>query len=193
MEQVRDFLRKAINVITRPYMRILPGQLAFFCIMSLIPLVALIGAIADYFSLSLESIEEITAVLPIDIFNLTSSEFYGEGLNFNIIVFFVSAFILASNGTHSVIITADEIYNNHDEKIFHKRLKAILMTFVFVWLFIFLLAVTVFGDYFFQFLYATISSKKTVDFFYNSFNFLKLPLSILLVYISIKKLYKKAI
>ncbi len=190
MEQVRKFLKKAINIISRPYMRILPGQLAFFCIMSLIPLLALIGAIANYFSLSFDSIKEITDFLPIDIFNLFTSNIYGEGLNFNIVVFFVSTFLLASNGTYSVIITANEIYNCHDEDIISKRIKAIAMTFVFVGLFFFLLAVTVFGDYFFQFLSQISLNKKAVTFIYSCFNYLKVPLSIVLIYFNIKGLYK---
>ncbi len=190
MEQVRDFLKKAISVISKPYMRILPGQLAFFCIMSLIPLVALIGSLADYFSLSLESVKEITAFLPIDVFNLVTSNVYGEGLNFNIIIFFVSAFLLASNGTHSVIITANEIYNCHNDNLIERRIKAITMTFVLVGIFFFLLAFAVFGDLFFVLLEEYAPNKIAVQFLHKCFSFLKMPLSVVLIYFNVRSLYK---
>ena len=57
MERVRKFLKKVIFVVQKRYMRVLPGQLAFFTVLSLIPLVAVVGTLATYFSLSLNSLE----------------------------------------------------------------------------------------------------------------------------------------
>ena len=50
IERVRNFLKKVMMYIARPYMRILPGQLAFFFVVSLIPLIALVGTIAGCIS-----------------------------------------------------------------------------------------------------------------------------------------------
>ena len=58
MEQVSKFFKKVISLIKRPEMRILPGNLAFFFVMSLIPIVALIGVVASKFSISFDSIKE---------------------------------------------------------------------------------------------------------------------------------------
>lgn len=194
MEQVRNFLKRAISIINRPYMRILPGQLAFFCIMSLIPIIALLGSLANYFSISLDSIKEITTnILPIDLSTLfTSSAVNGKGLNFNIIVFFLTAFILASNGMHSVIITSNEIYNYQSGGVIERRIKAIAMTFVLVGLLFFLLAIMVFGDLFFKILGEYATNKKAVEIFYTSYNYLKVPLSLVLIYFNIKQLYLMA-
>lgn len=190
MKQVKEVLLNASKIVTHSYMRILPGQLAFFCMMSLIPLVALIGAICEAFSLSLDSISDILSLLPIDIFNLTDSTVAGEGLNFNIVIFFISAFILASNGTHSVIITADEIYNNSNSAILSRRVKAIIMIMIFVGIFFFLLIFTVLGDYFFKILEVYAPNKGAVHIFKSTFNFLKIPLLILLIYFNIRLIYK---
>lgn len=194
MMQVREFLKRTIDIIKRPYMRILPGQLAFFSIMSLIPLIALVGSIANYFSLSLDSIKNVTSsILPIDLSTLFTSEAVsGKGLNFNIIIFFISAFILASNGTHSVIITANEIYNYQEEGILARRLKAIAMIFVLVGLLFFLLAVTVFGDLFFEVLKEYATNQTAVSIFQQIYDYLKMPLSIVLIYFNIKQLYQMA-
>ena len=65
MKRARDFLKKVIAIIRRPEMRILPGQLAFFFVLSLIPLVALVGTIGSKFGLSIDSIEGIGTVVKI--------------------------------------------------------------------------------------------------------------------------------
>ena len=194
MEQVREFLKRTINIIKRPYMRTLPGQLAFFIMMSLIPLAALIGSIANYFSLSLDSIKDITiSILPMDLSTLfTTSTVSGEGLNFNIIIFFISAFLLASNGMHSVIITSNEIYNYHDEGILGRRIKAVAMTFVLVSLLFFLLVIIVFGDLLFQIMMDYNTKSDAITILYNIYNYLKLPLSITLIYFNVKQLYQMA-
>ena len=194
MEQARTFFHKVFSIIKRPEMRILPGQLAFFCIMSLIPIIALLGSLANYFSISLDSIKEITSnILPIDLSTLfTSSAISGEGLNFNIIIFFITAFILASNGMHSVIITSNEIYNYPCEGVIERRLKAIAMTFVLVCLLFFLLAIIVFGDLFFDILREYATNKKAVDLFHSIYDYLKLPLSLVLIYFNVKQLYLMA-
>ena len=44
--KARKFAKKMIDMITSPEMRVLPGQLAFFIVMALIPLVAIIRVIA---------------------------------------------------------------------------------------------------------------------------------------------------
>ena len=58
MERVRRGLKKVITYISRPEMRVLPGQLAFFFVVSLIPLIALIGTMAGYFSVSADKVEQ---------------------------------------------------------------------------------------------------------------------------------------
>ena len=193
MERVREFLKNAILIINRPYMRILPGQLAFFSLMSLIPMVALIGSITEYFSLSTDFIKSISSSLPVDFVSLFyTSSINGNGLNFNMIVFFITAFLLASNGMHSVIIAANLIYGYKDEGLIMRRVKAIGMTFVVVGLIFFLLIISVFGDLFFKILVMYAKNRNAAIFFRDCFNFLKVPLSIFLIYFNIKSLYLMA-
>ena len=46
MEKVRKFFKKLFYIVGKPYMRVLPGQLAFFTVLSLVPLIAILGTIA---------------------------------------------------------------------------------------------------------------------------------------------------
>ena len=125
IEQVRGFLKKVLKYISKPEMRVLPGQLAFFMVVSLIPLLALVGTIAGYLSVSTDkTFQMLDTILPFTITENLVSFASGKGMTFNIAVFFISAFILASNGCHSMIITSNEIYyfstnqSNYDDLYF---------------------------------------------------------------------------
>lgn len=190
MEKVRSFFKKVIEIVVRPEMRILPGQLAFFFVISLIPLVALIGAICSSLSISLESFEvTLNQILPGNVGNILITVATNEGLNFNIGVFFISAFILASNGTNSIINVSNEIYKLKSKDFIRRRLKAIIMTFVLVVLLIFILLVPVFGDSIFAILQQQLSNEKLITFLNNIYQLAKYPLSIIIIYFNIKLIY----
>ena len=127
-KKMKIFLRRVISIIKLPEMRILPGQLAFFLVISIIPLIALVGAIGSEFGLPATSIKEILeSVVPSDVINyLIPANNGGDLFNFNMIVFFIAAFILASNGTYSIINTSNEIYKVKDSSELKRRGKAIL-------------------------------------------------------------------
>ena len=42
MEKARDYVLKTFKYLMKPEMRILPGQLAFFIVMTIIPIIALV-------------------------------------------------------------------------------------------------------------------------------------------------------
>lgn len=189
MERVRRVIKKTLKYISRPEMRVLPGQLAFFFVLSLIPLVALVGTIASYFSISPTTISDLlSSILPFDINEGMLAFVSGKGMTFNIAVFFISAFILASNGTHSMIIASNEIYKVKDDNIIRRRLKAIWMTFILVLLLLFLLIVPVYGMTIFDALTQgletdAINTARTI------YKILQYPISLGLVYYNIKLLY----
>ena len=56
MEKARVFFSKFISLMRKPELRILPGQLAFFLVLSLVPLIALIGTIAGALSIPVGTI-----------------------------------------------------------------------------------------------------------------------------------------
>ena len=162
--KIRIFIRKVISIIKLPEMRILPGHLAFFLVISIIPLIALVGAIGSNFGLPATSIKELLdSVVPQDIINyLIPSGNTNNLLSFNMIVFFSAAFILASNGTYSIINTSNQIYKIKDKGELSKRLKAILMVIILVILLLFLILVPAFGDILIKLLTTSILSKTSL-------------------------------
>ena len=171
-------------------MRVLPGQLAFFFVLSLIPLIALIGAIASRFSIPLEALDEyLLSAIPGTISEMLLNTPVQNDMNFNIFVFFFSAFLLASNGTHSMIITSNEIYKIKSDNVIRRRLKAIGMTFILVGIFLFLILVPVYGDTIIGIIRKTSANQTFVNIIYRIYQIIKYPISILVVYLNIKLLY----
>lgn len=190
MERVTGAFKKVLSIITKPEMRVLPGQLAFFFVLSIIPIIALIGAIFSKFSIPIEALDEyLLSALPGSVSELLLNTVANQVLNFNIFVFFFSAFVLASNGPHSMIITSNEIYKIKSDNVIKRRLKAVGMTFILVGIFLFLILVPVCGDTIFGLLRETSKNQSFIDFLYHIYQIIKYPLSILVVYFNIKLLY----
>lgn len=190
MEKVRSYIRKVIKIVVRPEMRILPGQLAFFFVVSTIPLIALLGAIASSFSVPIEPIKEALSITtPTGVDKLLIGALASNGMNFNMGAFFISAFILASNGTNSIINASNEIYKIKPKSFFRRRTKAIIMTFLLLTLLTFLLLVPVFGDTIFNVIKEQIINEKATRFIYNIYQLAKYPISLIIIYYNIKLLY----
>ena len=192
MKKAREIFRKLINLISKPEMRILPGQLAFFLVMSIVPMIALIGTIAIKLNIPTSLITlTINETVPSKFANILTSMITGEGLNFNITVFFISAFFLASNGTHSMIVTSNAIYGIKDRGFIRRRVKAVIMTFFIVFLFTFILIFPLFGTTIINILDLLTKSSITskIQFIIN---ILRGPLSWLIIFVIIKILYSMA-
>lgn len=190
MEKARNFTKKIFKLLMKPEMRILPGQLAFFLVMTLIPMVALIATIAANLSISTDSIRiAINSSVPPGIASILNSIMAGDGINFNIIVFYLSGFILASNGAYSMINTSNEIYKVEPSNIVSRRLKAITMTFVLVGIFLFLIIVPIFGSSIFNILKELTGDSVIIQIIREMLVILKYPLILIILFINIKLMY----
>lgn len=186
----KKFLKRVTETINRPEMRILPGQLAFFFVLSMIPLIALMGTIAGQLSISIDSIEEmIQSSLPKQIIDLITPVISAKSVDVNLIIFYISAFLLASNGTHSMIIASNSIYKVEDSGYLNRRIKALIMTIILVLLLIFVVIVPAFGDTIIDFIIKFIPQVRIKEIIETIYQILKYPISIILIYMNIKLLY----
>ena len=188
--RAREFVRKAIAIIKRPDMRILPGQLAFFLVLSMIPLLALVGTIGSKLGLSMTSFRNaLESTVPDAVINTLFPADATIGLNFNVTVFFIAAFLLASNGAYSVITTSNRIYQVEDNSEIRRRSKAVLLTFILVSLLFFLILVPAFGDSLISLAEINLHNEKLASFIRNIYHLGKYPLSLFLLYFNIKLIY----
>lgn len=190
MKKARDYTVKIFKILVKPELRILPGQLAFFLVMTFIPMFALIATIAAALSISTESIRvAIASSVPKQIAEILNGIIAGDGINFNIMVFYFSAILLASNGAYSMINTSNEIYKLKPQSIINRRLKAIVMTFILIGLFLFLIAVPVFGPTIFDIIKQLINNEELVELLERIVYILKYPLTVIVLFANIKLMY----
>lgn len=189
--ELKEFFDNFIRVLKRPDMAILPGQLAFFFVLAIVPTITLISYGATALNLSTDVIFDfLSNAFSKDIATLLLNIPHTEnlsGLTFFIVV--LVGYFTASNGPASIIITSNIIYGEEQSGFFKRRLKAIIMTFFLVLLFIFMLVVPVFGDKIvelFQFVdvNSMITEKVTMV-----ITILQGPITWLIMYFFIKILY----
>lgn len=193
MEQMKKVIKRLMNIISQPVMRILPGQLAFFLVLSIIPLVILIGAIASLYGLSIDSVLDLfKANIPEDVSNLLGNLLNGEGFDFNVGFFMITGFIIASNGPHSIIVASDTLYGFEHDNYLKRRIKAFFMTVLMVVLFFFIITVVAFGNLIMKWLLSFALLKQIGEQIYFIFILLKWPVAFLLIFFVIKILYTVA-
>lgn len=189
-QRVKNILTKLYNFIRKPEMLILPGNLAFFLVLSVFPIIILIGLIASTFSLSLDSIVAfINENLPRQIFDIITTFIIGKGIDFNVGFFTVTAFVLASNGPHSIIVTSNTLYNFEQGSYLNRRIKALILTILLVLLFIFIIVVLAFGNIIVKAIFEIGILKNLSSFAYSMFVYLKWPIAFFIIFFSIKLLY----
>ena len=194
--KIKIFLKHLYININRPEMEVLPGQLAFYFIMMLIPLLTLLGALLTYVDLGVTSINEaIFDNLPHNIASVIMTISEQEVNQNSFWILLIPALILASNGTYSMIITSNSIYkvkNNRNIIIGYilDRIKAFIMLVILILIFVFLLLVPTFGNILFKVIGMIVTNESIIDnLYYVLFNFLKYPISFLIIFFAVKILY----
>ena len=140
MKKIKQYLKKLYEIIMTPSMSYLPGNLAFSLILSIFPILTLIGVIASKFSLditSLINIDEI--VLPNNLTEIISTFIQGKSFDTNIGIFMIIGFFLASNGANTIILVSNNLYGFPNSDYIKRRIKSIFIIILIVLLFIFML------------------------------------------------------
>lgn len=181
-KKVKKYLKKILKILKMQEMRVLPGNVAFFFVLALIPMITIILTWFSDYSTSL--INLITGVVPNEVSYIIkdaiNNENSGSGLIFNIIVL-----LSASNGTNAIINVANTLYKVEESNPIVNRIKSIILLFFLSLLLIFLLIVPMFGG------------KILLLFerfnFYNEllllYNLVKWPISFFLIYVDLKLIF----
>ncbi|MBD9106344.1 YihY/virulence factor BrkB family protein [bacterium] len=191
--ELKEFYENFKKVLFKPEMAILPGQLAYFFVLAIVPTITLISYEAALLNLSTYVIYDfIGSAFSSDIASmlLATTSSNEKGIGFFLVV--IVGYFIASNGPASIIITSNTIYGEKQEGFFRRRLKALIMTFVLVLLFIFMLIVPVFGTKIIElFKFVDLNSNVT-DNVSMIITFLQGPITWLIMYFFIKILYTMA-
>lgn len=184
------FLSKIILILKKPQMGILPGHLAFFFVLSIIPLITLLVFFGSLLNIpSNELLEFFNKALPQGISGILVPAFTENAINIGTIILLIITFFVASNGANSIIVTSNALYNIHDDDIVRRRIKAIILTIIMLSLLIFMFVIPIFGEYIIDIignLFENPNVHRNLDVIYN---ILQIPVSLLFIYFNIKLIY----
>ena len=142
--KIKCFFSRVKKVTSSLDMVMLPGQMAFFLVLAIIPTITLFTYLASILNLSLDFIsnfltkafsKEISDVL------LSTSSLQNSGLRLSIILIF--CYYISSNGAVSMILASNKIYGIKNGNWFKRRCKGIAISFVMVTALIMLLIIPI--------------------------------------------------
>lgn len=190
INKIKRYLKKLYDIIMTPSMAYLPGNLAFFLVLSIFPILTLIGVIASKFSINISSvINAMNLALPSNVASVLESFIQGRGFDSNIGIFMIIGFFLASNGAHAIILASNNLYGFPNSDYITRRIKSIFIIILIILLFIFMLGFLAFGNHLLNSLLNQIPDKNLVDLIYNLFLILKWPFSIFVIFFNVKLIY----
>lgn len=189
MKRVERYLKKLYSIISTKEMRILPGHLAYYLVLSIMPLTTLISFIASSVNLSIIDITEFSLkFLPTEVSNLIMPLFTSPNMSINFVVM-ITGFFIVSNGMHSIIMVSNTLYDNEPKDLLSRRIKALFLTIVLINIFLFVLVVLGFGNMIVKFILSLEIFVNVSNSLYDIFVFAKYPFAFILVFYFIKLIY----
>lgn len=187
-EKIKGSINENMKLMSTPLMSILPGQISFFVILSIIPLASLLAMLISKLSFNFEAVTDfVSHYLPNGVTNIVLSIFEQQKVTSFDLFFIITAFYLASKATHSIIVASTQIYNGKQKDFVRTRIKAILMLIILVLLVITLVGVLTIGGRLVDYLSEVNGSiHPIVNWIYT---ILKWPFMFFMVFFTIKVIY----
>ncbi len=188
--KLKDFIKEVIILIRKPVMSILPGQLSFFLLLSIIPIILIVGLVSSALSFDSSSlIDIIKNSLPVNTSSLIIPLLSGRGFDYNIIALLISTILLISKGTGSMINVSNIIYGTHKKNTIKTYIKSFALAIILIFLFVFMIIIPILGGRILKILHKFEVISVLTDNIIYLFNILKWPISIFIIYINIKIVY----
>ena len=189
MKKIKRWLKKIYKILKLEEMQILPGQLAFFLVVSvfaMLPLIALIGSgfVTREFAESLKD-------LPVGVASVFKDLLDTDSTGYNVFLFMAISLFFSSSGCKSIIVTSNVIYKITEDNKIKQGVKAFIMTIILMFIIVFTAVVPAFGDL----ILTSIKNKypgDVINLIIQLFDILKYPLSFLLIFIGVKLIYTMA-
>ena len=188
--KTKELFSRIKKTIYMPQMLLLPGQLAFFLVLAIIPTMTLITYGASVLNLSTDFLydflqkafsSEIAGLL------LSSSAVNNAGLKLTIVI--LICYYISSNGMNSIIVTSNTIYGIKNGNWFQRRLKAIVMSIIFVTIVLFILLVPIFGDHIIYLIESVNLNPSITNIIIRIYQYLQSPIVWIILFLFIKIIY----
>ncbi len=190
-EKIKGTFKKNVNLMSLPLMSILPGQISFFVILSIIPLLSIIVMIISRLSLNFEMITLVVShYLPKGVTDIILGILEEQKAGVIDLLFMITAFYLASKATHSIVVASTQIYHGRQRNFLRTRIKAILMLIILIFLVIFIISVLTIGSRLVTYLSGV--SMSINPYISTVYNILKWPFVFFMIFVVIKVIYTVA-
>ena len=186
----RNLFKRFWDAFWRPEMLILPGQIAFFLFLSLVPTVTLISYTCAYIKVSNSLIQTLlTNVFNSDISNLITPIITSTKITPTFFITLGVGYFIASNGMASIIVASNTIYGIKDSGFFRRRLKAIIMELILVILLLFIVIFPLLGNSIVNIMdYLSLDNHIALK-VASIINYLTGPISWIVIFLVIKMVY----
>ena len=190
MKKARRVINRIWKIFKLEEMRILPGQLAFFMVLSVFALFPIFGLLGSSF-ISNELINSMDHSLPAAVSSILKALMEVESSGLSIFIFLAFSIYIASTGCEAIIITSNVIYKIKNDMSIKQTIKAIIMTIVLISLILFVVLVPAFGELIINAI-SKDSPGRVIDTIHLIYDILKYPLSFVLIFLDLKILYTMA-
>lgn len=192
-KQIKKIYNNFLTIIKRPDMSILPGQLAFFFVLSVVPIITLICYGATFLHLPVNVINDfIASTFSSKTASLIIPSLGNASFSLKFAILTITCLYIASNGCKSLILTSNAIYGIKNKNRIKMRIKAIIMAIIIVLLLLFILVVPLFGSKIMQLIANSNISASLLKNINILFIILKGPITWFILFIFIKLLYTMA-
>lgn len=192
-EKIKGYLKKLIKILQKPEMAILPGNIAFYIILAIIPLLTIVVLFASSMNISIDLVSNfVKNMMPEQVSEIIIDVISGKGFDKSVGFFNIVAFVLASNGTYAIINTSNTLYKIKNTDWLKGRITSIILLLIIIILFVFLIIVPIFGDNILALIQSAKLFEGYTDTFIVFFNIIKWPVTLLIIYFNIKLIYTMA-
>ena len=188
---VKKIYEDFIGILRKPEMQILPGQIAFYFLMSFIPIIILASLIASLINNNVNLVDLLRDNLPSGLSNILIP-FISSSSASNLFLLLIAYLIMGLNGPKSIIIASDTLYNIKSPNPVKVRLKATIMTIVLVFLLLFMIFIPILGTTIIKFIINLFDNPQVFYQYTFIYSILKVFISFIIIYASLKLIYTMA-
>ena len=190
LKKAKEVLKRLWNILARPDMLVLPGQLAFFFLLATVPTITLIAYGASLFNVSFDFISNfLLKAFGNDIASLITPMLNDMQFSLEFLIPLFVAFYAASGGASSIIVTSNQLLGFENSSFLKRKIKGLVMTFILISLIVFLLLVPAFGDKFIELVRYVNMNQAVTNTIVFIINVSKGPISWFLIFFLIKIIY----
>ena len=184
--KLKDNIYRVFKAFNKMEMRVLPGNVAFFFILAIIPIINMVLFVVSKFSVSVYSVTRFLGkFLPSDVCKIIVNALATDSFEGRIGFFSLVVLLVASNGTYAIINASNTLYKIKNNDIIKNRVKSFILLLILLFLILFVLLVPILSER----VLAMVHNNNLYNNVFVVYRFFKWPITFFLIYFSLKLIY----